>query len=108
MRSMILKKKDSISHLAILALIAGCLAFAVTPAQAQDATQPSPADLAKRIDDLEKQLADLKSQVAAAPAPAPAPAPVAAATAVATPAPAAPAAPSIAGLLGPTTLSGFV
>jgi hypothetical protein len=108
MRSMIKKKKDSISHLAILAIIAGCLAFAVTPAQAQDATQPSPADLAKRIDDLEKQLADLKSQVAAAPAPAPAPAPAAATAAVATPAPAAPAAPSIATLLGPTTFSGFV
>jgi hypothetical protein len=95
-------KKDYISHLAVFLIIAGCLAFAVTPAQAQDATQPSPADLAKRIDDLEKQLADLKSQVAATPAPAPAPA------AAATAAPAPPAAPTIATLLGPTTFSGFV
>jgi len=111
-------KKDSISHLAVLAILAGGLAFAVSPAQAQDAapaaaatpapdaTQPSPADLAKRIDDLEKELAALKTQVAAQPAPAPAPAPAAAATTAT--APAAPAAPTLAGLLGPTTLSGFV
>ncbi len=97
MRSM--KTKASISHIAVLALIAGCLAFAVTPVQAQD-SQPSSADLAKRIDDLETELAALKAQVAATPAPAPAPA----AAAVPTPAP---AAPTLAGLLGPTTISGF-
>jgi hypothetical protein len=119
MRSM---KKDSITRLAILATIVAGLAFAGTPAQAQDtaapaaaapaadATPPSTTDLEKRIDELEKELTALKSQVAATPAPAAAaPATPAAATAVvSTPAPAAPAAPSIAGLLGPLTLSGFV
>jgi hypothetical protein len=78
-------------------------------------TDPAPqasADLASRIDSLEKQLADLKSQMeaqkaaAAAPPPAAAPAP-AAALPGATPA-AAPAPTGLAGLLGPTTLSGFV
>lgn len=73
-------------------------------------SEPAP-DLASRIDSLEKQLADLRSQMeaqkAAAPAPAPAPAPAEAV--VASPAPAAAPAPTgLAGLLGPTTLSGFV
>jgi hypothetical protein len=64
-------------------------------------TEPA-TDLSSRIDSLEKQLADLRSQMeaqktatAAAAAPAAAPA--------ATPAPT-----GLAGLLGPTTLSGFV
>src|SRR5882672_4721349 len=72
-------------------------------AQADPAPQSSP-DLAGRIDSLEKQLADLKSELAAqkAATPAPAPAPVEAAVAAATPAPT-----GLAGLLGPTTLSGF-
>jgi hypothetical protein len=72
--------------------------------------EPAP-DLASRIDSLEKQLADLRSQMEAqkAAAAAPAPAPVPAEAAVATPAPAATPAPTgLAGLLGPTTLSGFV
>src|SRR5882724_6462594 len=68
---------------------------------------PAP-DLAGRIDSLEKQLADLRSQMEAQKAAA-APAPVPAEAAVASPAPAAAAAPTgLAGLLGPTTLSGFV
>ena len=68
--------------------------------------EPAP-DLASRIDSLEKQLADLRSQMEAQKAAAAAPAPVQAA--VATPAPAATPAPTgLAGLLGPTTLSGFV
>jgi Putative beta-barrel porin-2, OmpL-like. bbp2 len=70
-------------------------------------TEPAP-DLAGRIDSLEKQLADLKSQMeaqkaAAAPAPAPAQAALPAAAPAAAPAPT-----GLAGLLGPTTLSGFV
>jgi Putative beta-barrel porin-2, OmpL-like. bbp2 len=73
--------------------------------QADPAPQSSP-DLAGRIDSLEKQLADLKSQLEAQKAAA---APAPAAAAVATPAAApAPAGPTLAGLLGPTTLSGFV
>ena len=102
MRSMM--KKDSAVRLTMFALLAISLAFAtVCRAQAQtqtDASQPSAADLAKRIDDLEKELDALKSQMAAQPA--------AAAAATSAPAPAAPAAPTIASLLGPTTISGFV
>jgi len=77
-------------------------------AQADPAPQSS-ADIASRIDSLEKQLADLKSQMeaqkaaAAAPAPSAAPVPAAAAVPAAAPAPT-----GLAGLLGPTTLSGFV
>src|SRR5258708_5613907 len=74
--------------------------------------QSEPAtDLSTRIDSLEKQLADLKSQMEAqkAAAAAPAPAPAAAAAALPAAAPAATPAPTgLAGLLGPTTLSGFV
>jgi hypothetical protein len=73
-------------------------------AQADPAPQSSP-DLAGRIDALEKQLMDLKSQLESQKAAAAAPVPAAAA--VATPA-AAPAPTGLAGLLGPTTLSGFV
>jgi hypothetical protein len=70
--------------------------------------EPAP-DLAGRIDSLEKQLADLRSQMEAQKAAAAAPAPVPAQAAVASPAPAAAPAPTgLAGLLGPTTLSGFV
>src|SRR5258708_30930324 len=77
-------------------------------AQADPAPQSSP-DLSGRIDSLEKQLADLKSELAAQKAAAapPAPAPAEAAVATTTP-PAAPAPTGLAGLLGPTTLSGFV
>jgi hypothetical protein len=104
-------KKDSAVRLTMFALLAISLAFAtVCRAQAQtqtDASQPSAADLAKRIDDLEKELDALKSQMAAQPAAA-APAAPAAAAATSAPAPAAPAAPTIASLLGPTTISGFV
>jgi len=68
--------------------------------------EPAP-DLASRIDSLEKQLAELRSQMEAQKAAAAAPAPAQAM--VATPAPAASPAPTgLAGLLGPTTLSGFV
>jgi hypothetical protein len=76
-------------------------------AQTDAAAQSSP-DLAGRIDSLEKQLADLKSELASQKAAAAA-APVPAAAAVATTTPAAAPAPTgLAGLLGPTTLSGFV
>jgi hypothetical protein len=74
-------------------------------------TEPA-TDISSRIDSLEKQLADLKSQMeaqktAAAAAAAPAPVPAAAALPAAAPA-ATPAPTGLAGLLGPTTLSGFV
>src|SRR5580704_2402936 len=72
-------------------------------------TEPA-TDLSTRIDSLEKQLADLKSQMEAqkAAAAAPAPAPAAAAALPAAAPAATPAPTGLAGLLGPTTLSGFV
>jgi hypothetical protein len=86
---------------------------AATPA-ATPAAQAAPAtpDINQRMQDLQKQVDDLKAALAAmqkpAPAPAEAPAAPAATAAVATPAPAAPAPITITSLLGPTTLSGFV
>lgn len=90
----------------------GIMSGSVSQVLAQgDPAPQSSSDLASRIDSLEKQLADLRTQMeaqkAAAAAPAPAPAPAAAALPAATPA-AAPAPTGLAGLLGPTTLSGFV
>src|SRR4029077_8073765 len=64
-----------------------------------------------RVEDLEKELAELKAQLAAQkaaePAAAPATPPASTALATTTPAPA-PAPTGLAGLLGPTTISGFV
>jgi len=95
-------------------MVAG-LSFVATPVTvaqtSTDTPAPASADLAKRVDDLEKQLNDLKAQLAAQkPAAAPAAAAAAAPEAAALPAaaPAAPAPTGIAALLGPTTLSGFV
>lgn len=70
-------------------------------------TEPA-TDLSSRIDSLEKQLADLKSQMEAQKAVAAAPAAPAAAVLPAAAPTAAPASTGLAGLLGPTTLSGFV
>jgi Putative beta-barrel porin-2, OmpL-like. bbp2 len=87
----------------------GLISGSVSQLLGQDAAPQASSDLAGRIDSLEKQLAALKSELAAqkAAAPAPAPAPTEAAVAGATPA-AAPAPTGLAGLLGPTTISGFV
>jgi hypothetical protein len=85
----------------------GLISGSVSQLLAEDAAPQASSDLAGRIDSLEKQLADLKSELAAQKAAAPAPAPVEAAVAGATPA-AAPAPTGLAGLLGPTTISGFV
>jgi hypothetical protein len=96
------------------ALCAGMLALALAAplCSAQtDASQPTSPDISKRVEDLEKQLADLKAQLAAQkaaePAAAPATPPASAAVATTTPAPT-PAPTGLAGLLGPTTISGFV
>jgi hypothetical protein len=96
------------------ALCAGMLVMALAAplCSAQtDASQPTSPDLSKRVEDLEKELADLKAQLAAQkpaePAAAPATPPASAAVATTTPAPA-PAPTGLAGLLGPTTISGFV
>ena len=91
------------------AMSLGIISGSVSPlsAQAGPAAQPSP-DLAGRIDSLEKQLADLKSELAAQKA---------AAAAAPVPLrrrlpprhqPQLLRQPGLAGLLGPTTLSGFV
>jgi hypothetical protein len=94
----------------VLVFVVGLGIICCSANRALAQAEPAP-DLASRIDSLEKQLADLRSQMEAqkAAAAAPAPAPVPAEAAVATPAPAATPAPTgLAGLLGPTTLSGFV
>ncbi len=88
----------------VFAVSMGIICGSANRAWAQ--AEPAP-DLASRIDSLEKQLAELRSQMEAQKAAAAAPAPAQAV--VATPAPAATPAPTgLAGLLGPTTLSGFV
>ncbi len=90
----------------VLALSLGIICGSANRALAQ--AEPAP-DLASRIDSLEKQLADLRSQMEAQNATAAAPAPAPAQAAVVSPAPPATPAPTgLAGLLGPTTLSGFV
>src|SRR5689334_12123334 len=100
--------RSILSAAILMAVFVAQAAFAQTEA----ATTNSP-DLANRIDTLEKELADLKSQMAAKSQPqtmaiaTPAPDPIQAATSAPT-TPATPAAPTLAGLLGPTTLSGFV
>ncbi len=86
-------------------------------AQTSPETAATP-DMSQRMQDLEKQVTELRAALAAmqaqkaAPVPDAAPAtPAVATTAVATPAaaaPAPPAGPTITSLLGPTTLSGFV
>ena len=90
----------------VFAVTLGIICASANRAWAQ--SEPAP-DLASRIDSLEKQLADLRSQMEAQKAAAAPPAPVTAQAVVAGPAPAAAPAPTgLAGLLGPTTLSGFV
>ncbi len=133
-------KHSSVVRFAMVVAFAGVLALAATSTLlAQTSTEtaaPTNTDLANRVAELEKQLADLKSQMEAQkqaqaakpgrPQGPPAIAEVAATTmptlsaaTMAVPAPslalqdaaAAPAAPpkiSLASLLGPTTLSGFV
>src|SRR5450755_3522441 len=93
----------------VLAVSLGIVCGSGNRALAQ--TEPA-TDLSSRIDSLEKQLADLRSQMeaqkaAAAAAAVPTPAPAAAVLPAGAPA-AATAPTGLAGLLGPTTLSGFV
>lgn len=106
-----MKSASIVRHLTTVVMVAG-LSFLATPLtvaqNSTDTTQPTSADLAKRVDDLEKQLTDLKAQLAAQkPAEAPAAPAPAAAAAVPSAAPA-PGPTGLAGLLAPTTFSGFV
>lgn len=82
--------------------------------------QATTTDTSARMQQLEKEVQELRSEIAAMKASSSAPAtsttsaasvpavPVSNAVASSTPTPGAPSAPSLAGLLGPTTLSGFV
>ena len=101
-----MNKTSPVSLFLTVALTASLLLGATATSVAQ--TSPTTDDLQKKIDDLEKQIVDIKAQLASAPPAASAPAPPPAAAPAA--APAAPASPTsgLAGLLGPTTLSGFV
>src|SRR5579871_2292728 len=110
-------KKNSSGIPLLFVLSAALLAAPVCRAQATSDTTQSSTDLSKRVADLEKQLSDLQSQLAAmkpsAPAPAAAPAPASAPAATAAvssgaPADTTPSKVSIASLLGPTSISGFV
>ena len=80
-------------------------------AASSDAAAPAAAtpDMAARMQELEKQVAELKAALASMKTPPPAETPAAApAAAAAAAAPAAPTPVTITSLLGPTTLSGFV
>jgi outer membrane murein-binding lipoprotein Lpp len=105
-----MRKRSAVRIVVFAALAMGFAVAQLSYAQT-DATASNPSDLAARIDALQKQLEDLKSQMQAQKtqtiAEAPVPEPLQAAAATPT-TPAAPAAPTLAGLLGPTTLSGFV
>ncbi len=102
-------KKTFLGRVVICAMSLGIISRSASPLFAEEPAAQSSPDLAGRIDSLEKQLADLKSELAAQKATAPAAAlpPAEAAVATATPT-ATPALTGLAGLLGPTTLSGFV
>jgi hypothetical protein len=94
-----MRKTSRLSLVLAVALMASLFGATATSV----AQSPTTDDLQKKIDDLTKQIADIKAQMAA-PAPAPAAAPAAAAAPAPVPAPAT----TLATLLGPTTLSGFV
>jgi len=105
-----------------VAIFSLCLAFVVAPlcrAQGQaGAAQTSSPDMSQRVQELERQINELRSELAAikqggasattassTPTPTPPQNNLAPTSGSAT---ATPAGPSLAGLLGPTTLSGFV
>src|SRR5262249_20041483 len=99
-QALIMNQTSRTSLFLTVALIASLLLGATATSVAQ--TSPTPEEMQKKIDDLEKQIADIKAQLATPPAKPAEAAPAAA------PAPA-PSAPSgLSGLLGSTTLSGFV
>ena len=104
-------KKSAIRGALCAGLLALALAAPLCSSAQTDSSQPTSPDISKRVEDLEKELAELKAQLAAQkaaePAAAPAASPASAAVATTTPPPA-PAPTGLAGLLGPTTISGFV
>jgi hypothetical protein len=104
-------KKSAIRGALCAGLLALALAAPLCSSAQTDSSPPTSSDISKRVEDLEKELAELKAQLAAQkpaePATAPATPPASAVVATTTPAPA-PAPTGLAGLLGPTTISGFV
>jgi hypothetical protein len=102
------------SYKGAVIFFAGLLLVSSGWAQEQAAAPPADDAIAKKMDAMEQELKELRAEVAAMKAPAsaaPAEAPAATAgNAVVNTAPAAaaPAGPSLSGLLGNTTLSGFV
>jgi hypothetical protein len=104
-------KKSAIRGALCAGLLALALAAPLCSGAQTDSSQTTSPDISKRVEDLEKELAELKAQLAAQkaaePAAAPATPPASTALATTTPAPA-PAPTGLAGLLGPTTISGFV
>lgn len=108
-------KKNSSGILLLFVLSAAFLAAPVCKAQESSDSTPSAAELSKRVADLEKIVSQLQSELAASKQAAPAAAPAAAAAvpsnavvATSTPAATAPSKVTIASLLGPTSVSGFV
>jgi hypothetical protein len=97
-------KTSAISRVCIAGALALSLAVPLCGAQAD--SSPTSSDISKRVEDLEKQLAELKAQLAAQKAAEPATPPANAV--VATPSSPAPTTGGLAGLLAPTTVSGFV
>ena len=94
-----------------LFVAAAIAAFMLTGALSSWAqTSPTTDELQKKIDDLEKELVDVKAQLATMKPAATSAPPATAQGVVATPGatPAAAPAPTLASILGPTTLSGFV
>jgi Putative beta-barrel porin-2, OmpL-like. bbp2 len=111
-----MKCASIVRYLATVVMLT-CLSFVATPVTvaqtSTNTTQPTPSDLAKRVDDLERRLNELKAELAAqkpgettASTPIPAQAPAEASAVVATTP--APTPSTLANILGPTTLSGFV
>src|SRR5579883_591081 len=105
-------KKNSSGIPLLLVLTAALLVAPLCRGQASTDASPSADDLSKRVADLEKQLTALQAQLATMKQSASAPtaaAPAANTAVESTPAqPSAPAKTTIASLLGPTSISGFV
>ena len=112
MQSLYLARCSMYAALAMSLSFAGPITCNAQTQTETDDSQTTPTALNRRIEDLEKQLAELKTQVAAGKkedTPATPPAAVPAQNLVATGPPSpAPGSPTIASLLGPTSLSGFV
>jgi len=91
----------------LAALFASLLPFAAPNLQAQT-DAPTPTDLSAKVEELQRELEDVRAQLAALKKDSPAPTAAPAAAAVAPASPASSSSTSLASLLGPTSFSGFV